>query len=195
MKFVLILATIAEVVSFITTPKFNIIPVSTRLFGLGGESITSNARSGRNVQGLNRASSTFKPDIVDTAVGAGTFQTLVAAVSAAGLADTLKGHGPFTVFAPSDAAFAKLPAGTVQSLLEDIPKLTSILTYHVIDGRRGLGLNDIRGLKMTTLNGQQITLNINSDGTGDVENAKLVKGDIVCKNGLIHVIDTVLIPK
>jgi len=166
-----------------------------RASGLGGESITSNARSGRNTQGLNRASSSFKPDIVETASGEGSFKTLLAALAAADLTETLKGKGPFTVFAPTDDAFAKLPPGTVDSLLADIPKLTSILNFHVISGRRGLGKYDVVGKTIEALNGQKITINQVSDGSGTIENANLVRSDIVCKNGLIHVIDSVLIPQ
>eukprot|EP01041_Mallomonas_annulata_P001099 gene1099-2137_t len=178
--------------SFPQVPKVSNMIVNAN--GLGGESITSNARSGRNVQGLNAASSSFKPDIVGTAIANGNFKTLVAAVSAANLATTLQGHGPFTVFAPTDAAFAKLPAGTVEALLADIPKLTSILTYHVISGRRGVGVNDFCDKNMKTLNGQDIIVNVKGDKT-TAQNANVVIKDIVCKNGLIHVIDTVLLPQ
>jgi uncharacterized surface protein with fasciclin (FAS1) repeats len=192
MNYILVLSIAAIANAY--QPIYNSVKVSqTRLFGLGGESITSNARSGRNVQGLNAASSTFKPDIVETAIANGNFKTLVAAVSAANLASVLQGHGPFTVFAPTDAAFAKLPAGTVEALLADIPKLTSILTYHVISGRRGLGANEVKGKTMTTINGKLIEIN-SDDSATTVQNANVVIKDIVCKNGLIHVIDTVLLP-
>lgn len=141
--------------------------------------------------GLARAA-----DIVDTAVGAGNFTTLVAAVKAAGLVDTLKGPGPFTVFAPTDAAFAALPAGTVETLLkpENKAKLASILTYHVLPGR--VLSKDIAGKKVDpkTVEGQ--TVAIDASGTAvKVNDATVTKADIVADNGVIHVIDKVLLPK
>jgi len=133
-------------------------------------------------------------DIVDTAVAAGTFQTLAAALQAAGLVETLKGPGPFTVFAPTDAAFAKLPAGTVESLLkpENKAKLTAILMYHVVPGR--VLAAQVGGMTSApTANGQ--TLAITSDnGMVTVGGARVTKADILCSNGVIHVIDTVLLP-
>ena len=138
-----------------------------------------------------RASRAAKIDIVDTAVQAGSFKTLAAALQAAGLVDTLKGEGPFTVFAPTDEAFAKLPAGTVEALLKDIPKLRAILTYHVVAGR--VEAKDVVKLsKATTVNGQDVAID-SSDGV-TINNAKVVKADIQAKNGVIHVIDTVLLP-
>ena len=133
-------------------------------------------------------------DIVDTAVAAGTFKTLVAAVTAAGLVDTLKGAGPFTVFAPSDDAFAKLPAGTVESLVkpENLAQLTAILTYHVMAGK--VMAADVIGNKLApaTVNGATIHV----DGTDGVKvnDATVVAADIECTNGVIHVIDSVLMP-
>jgi uncharacterized surface protein with fasciclin (FAS1) repeats len=130
-------------------------------------------------------------DIVDTAVAAGSFTTLVAAVTAAGLVETLKGAGPFTVFAPSDDAFAKLPAGTVEGLLADIPKLTKILTYHVVSG--AVMSTDIKGvMHPATVEGS--TLAIDPTSGVKVNDATVVTADIVADNGVIHVIDTVLIP-
>lgn len=130
-------------------------------------------------------------DIVDTAVAAGSFTTLVAAVKAAGLVDTLKGAGPFTVFAPTDDAFAKLPAGTVEGLLKDIPKLTKILTYHVVPG--AVMSTDITGpMSPATVEGS--TLSIDPSNGVKVNNATVVTPDIKADNGVIHVIDTVLIP-
>lgn len=134
-------------------------------------------------------------NIVETAVSAGQFTTLVTALKAAGLVGALEGKGPFTVFAPTDAAFAKLPAGTVQTLLEpkNKKKLTEILTYHVVAG-------DVRAadvVKLTsakTLNGQSVTISVNG-GVVKVDDATVVKTDIVASNGVIHVIDTVLMPK
>lgn len=133
-------------------------------------------------------------DIVDTAVKAGSFSTLVAALKAAGLVETLKGSGPFTVFAPTDEAFAKLPKGTVEDLLkpENKGKLTSILTYHVVPGR--IMSKDIAGksLKAKSVQGAEISV----DATKDVmvDKAKVVKADIEASNGVIHVIDAVILP-
>ena len=135
-------------------------------------------------------------DIVDTAVAAGSFKTLVAAVTAAGLVDTLKGAGPFTVFAPTDAAFAALPAGTVEMLLkpENKGKLASILTYHVVPGK--VMSADLLGKKVTpkTVEGQ--TLAVDATGAGVMVNdATVSTADIAATNGVIHVIDKVLMPK
>lgn len=132
-------------------------------------------------------------DIVDTAVGAGSFKTLVTAVKAAGLVDTLKGEGPFTVFAPTDAAFAKLPKGTVEALLQDKEKLAAILTYHVVPGK--VMAKDVAGLSSAkTANGQSLSITA-ENGEVMVNNAKVVQVDIPCSNGVIHVIDTVVLPK
>ena len=134
-------------------------------------------------------------DIVDTAVANGSFKTLVAAVTAAGLGDTLKGTGPFTVFAPTDAAFAALPAGTVESLLkpESKAKLTEILTYHVVSGK--VMSADLAGKTMdpATVAGQ--TVKIDATGSGvHVNDATVQTADVDCTNGVIHVIDKVLMP-
>jgi uncharacterized surface protein with fasciclin (FAS1) repeats len=134
-------------------------------------------------------------DIVDTAVAAGSFNTLATALTAAGLIDTLKGKGPFTVFAPTDAAFAKLPAGTVESLLkpENKAKLVSILTYHVVPGALAPG----ELAKMTsakTVEGQSVTFSAKSGGLM-VDNANVAKGDVVASNGIIYVIDSVILPQ
>jgi len=136
-----------------------------------------------------------KKDIVDTAVGAGSFNTLVAAVKAAGLVETLKGAGPFTVFAPTDAAFAKLPAGTLDTLLkpESKAKLQGILTYHVVPGK--VMAADVVKLKTAkTVQGQDLTIKVDGS-TVMVDNAKVTQTDIACSNGVIHVIDTVVLPK
>jgi uncharacterized surface protein with fasciclin (FAS1) repeats len=141
------------------------------------------------------ASSHEKKDIVDTAVSAGSFNTLVAAVQAAGLAETLKGEGPFTVFAPTDDAFAKLPAETLEDLLkpENKEKLAAILTYHVVSGR--VMAKDVITMKEAkTVNGQSVMVSMEAD-TVMIDNAKVVKADIECSNGIIHVIDTVILPK
>lgn len=133
-----------------------------------------------------------KSDIVDTAVSAGSFQTLATALKAAGLVETLKGQGPFTVFAPTDEAFAKLPPGTLEALLKDKDKLTAILTYHVVPGK--VTAADVVKLKSAkTVQGKSVAI----DATAGVKvnDAKVVKADVDCSNGVIHVIDTVLLPK
>jgi transforming growth factor-beta-induced protein len=138
---------------------------------------------------------TAKKDIVDTAVGAETFSTLVAAAKAADLVETLKGDGPFTVFAPTDKAFAKLPKGTIESLLkpENKAKLQNILKYHVVSGR--VMASDVVKLDSAkTVLGQNVKIEVNS-GAVKVNNANVVKTDIECSNGVIHVIDSVLLPK
>ncbi|MGA2099867.1 MAG: fasciclin domain-containing protein [Candidatus Sulfotelmatobacter sp.] len=136
-----------------------------------------------------------KKDIVDTAVAAGDFKTLAAALQAAGLVDTLKGPGPFTVFAPTDEAFAKLPAGTVENLLkpENHDKLVAILTYHVIPGR--IMAKDVVKLhEAKTVNGKDVAIMVEG-GKVMVDNANVVKTDIACSNGVIHVIDSVILPQ
>jgi uncharacterized surface protein with fasciclin (FAS1) repeats len=132
-------------------------------------------------------------DIVDTAVAAGSFTTLVTAVKAAGLVDTLKGAGPFTVFAPTDDAFAKLPAGTLDAVLADKAKLTAILTYHVVAGK--VMAKDVAGLNgKTAKTVQGGALTIDTTHGVKIGGATVTKADIECTNGVIHVIDTVLIP-
>jgi uncharacterized surface protein with fasciclin (FAS1) repeats len=130
-------------------------------------------------------------DIVDTAVGAGNFTTLVAAVEAAGLVDTLKGEGPFTVFAPTDEAFAKLPEGTVEGLLNDIPTLTKILTYHVVPGKV-MSTDLSNDMTAATVEGSDVT--IMTEGGVMVNDSTVTTADIEASNGVIHVIDTVLMP-
>ena len=133
-------------------------------------------------------------DIVDTAVAAGQFKTLAAALGAAGLVDTLKGAGPFTVFAPTDDAFAKLPAGTVEELLkpENKGKLTAILTYHVVDGNVMAG-DVVKLTEAKTLNGMTVKVKVNGD-TVMINDAAVTSADIAASNGVIHVIDSVLLP-
>lgn len=133
-------------------------------------------------------------DIVDTAVAAGSFTTLVAAVQAAGLVDTLKGEGPFTVFAPTDAAFAALPAGTVENLLkpENKDQLVAVLTYHVIPGKV-MSTDLSEGLKAATVQGGEVTITL--DGGAKVDGAVISAADIAASNGVIHVIDSVILPK
>ena len=136
-------------------------------------------------------------DIVDTAVAAGTFKTLVAAVQAADLVDTLKGAGPFTVFAPTDEAFAKLPKGTVEGLLKDKPKLTAVLTYHIVSGVVKAA-DVIIHKNITTLQGQDLEIDAakwHLHKSVKVNDANIVKVDIEADNGVIHVIDKVLLLK
>jgi uncharacterized surface protein with fasciclin (FAS1) repeats len=130
-------------------------------------------------------------DIVDTAVNAGTFSTLVAAIKAAGLVDTLKGKGPYTVFAPSDDAFAKLPAGTVDGLLKDLPKLKKILTYHVVPGKV-MAAEAMKLNSANTVEGSAVKIDA-SQGV-KINNATVTTPDVAADNGVIHIIDTVLMP-
>jgi uncharacterized surface protein with fasciclin (FAS1) repeats len=130
-------------------------------------------------------------DIVDTAVNAGSFSTLVSAVKAAGLVETLKGAGPFTVFAPTDEAFAKLPAGTVEGLLKDLPKLKKILTYHVVAGKV-MAADVVKLTSAKTVEGSDIKIDA-SHGV-KVNDSTVVTPDVAADNGVIHIIDTVLLP-
>ena len=132
-----------------------------------------------------------KADIVDTAVAAGSFDTLVAAVQAAGLVDTLKGDGPFTVFAPTDEAFAKLPEGTVEALLADPEKLAQSLTYHVVPGKL-MAADVVSSDSLKTAQGG--TLKVDTSNGARIGNAAIIQTDIATSNGVIHVIDTVLLP-
>jgi uncharacterized surface protein with fasciclin (FAS1) repeats len=130
-------------------------------------------------------------DIVDTAKSAGSFNTLLAAIEAAGLTETLKGKGPFTVFAPTDEAFAKLPAGTVEALLKDKEKLAKILTYHVVSGT--VMAKDVKPGKVTTVEGSKLNITKGANGV-KVDSANVVATDVVATNGVIHVIDSVVLP-
>ncbi|WP_210731927.1 fasciclin domain-containing protein [Hydrogenophaga sp. PAMC20947] len=130
-------------------------------------------------------------DIVDTAVAAGSFKTLATALGAAGLVDTLKGPGPFTVFAPTDAAFAKIPKADLDALLKDKAKLTAVLTYHVVPGK--VMAKDVKAGMVKTVQGSSIT--VKTDMGVMVDNAKVTATDIAADNGVIHVIDTVIMPK
>ena len=132
-------------------------------------------------------------NIVQTAISAGSFKTLVAAVQAAGLTETLSGTGPFTVFAPTDEAFAKLPAGTVDALLKDKEKLASILTYHVVSGQV-TAADAVKLTEAKTVNGQSFKIVAGKDGVM-IDNANVVKTDIMTSNGVIHVIDSVILPQ
>ncbi|KPK83066.1 MAG: hypothetical protein AMS25_01290 [Gemmatimonas sp. SM23_52] len=166
-----------------------LISLLAALLGLVVLSAPASAQYGR------MSSYADEKDIVETAVSAGSFKTLVAAVQAAGLVETLKGEGPFTVFAPTDEAFAKLPAGTLEELLrpENRAKLQSILTYHVVPGR--LLAEDVVALKSArTAQGQEVMISLKDDAVM-VDDARIVKTDIMASNGVVHVIDSVILPK
>ena len=144
-----------------------------------------------SVLALGLSVSAQAKDIVDTAVGAGNFKTLAAALTAAGLIDTLKSKGPFTVFAPTDEAFAKIPKADLDALLKDKAKLTAVLTYHVVPGK--VMAKDVKAGKVKTVQGSELTI---STAYGvKVDNATVVKTDIAADNGVIHVIDSVIMPK
>lgn len=130
-------------------------------------------------------------DIVDTAVGAGNFKTLATALGAAGLVDTLKGKGPFTVFAPTDEAFVKIPKADLDKLLADKARLTAVLTYHVVPGK--VMAKDVKAGKVKTVQGSDLT--VGTAGGVTVDGAKVTATDIVADNGVIHVIDSVILPK
>lgn len=162
---------------FSSFAKF-IVPLAALAFALPARAGTSHASQ----------------DIVAVAASAGSFNTLLAAAKAAGLVETLQGPGPFTVFAPTDAAFAKLPAGTVESLLlpENKAKLAGILTYHVVPGK--VMAADVKTMQASTVNGQKLRLEV-ADGAVTVNGANVVKTDIAATNGVIHVIDSVVLPQ
>ena len=131
-------------------------------------------------------------DIVDTAVAAGSFKTLSTALTEAGVVETLKGKGPFTVFAPTDEAFAALPAGTVEALLKDKAKLVAVLTYHVVPGKL-MAADVVAQPTLKSVQGGRITV-AQVDGAVKINDAKVAKADVVAKNGVIHVIDKVILP-
>ncbi len=133
------------------------------------------------------------PTIVDVAVQAGSFNTLVQAVQAAGLVETLSGAGPFTVFAPTDEAFSQIPQETLQAVLADKEKLTAILTYHVVPGKL-MAADVVNSTQLQTVQGQSITVSV-ADGTVRVDDATVIQTDIEADNGVIHVIDKVIMPK
>lgn len=144
-----------------------------------------------SVLSFGMALSVQAKDIVDTAVAAGSFKTLATALGAAGLVDTLKGKGPFTVFAPTDEAFAKIPKADLDALLKDKAKLTAVLTYHVVAGK--VMAADVKAGKVKTVQGSDLTVTTASGV--QVNGANVVKTDIVADNGVIHVIDSVVMPK
>jgi uncharacterized surface protein with fasciclin (FAS1) repeats len=144
-----------------------------------------------NMAGTTSTAPAAKSDIVDTAVAAGQFNTLAKALAAAGLVDTLKGPGPFTVFAPTDAAFAKIPAAQLNALLADKAALTKVLTYHVVGGK--VMAADVKSGAVKTVEGQSLNIVASPAGV-TVNNAKVIKTDIAATNGVIHVIDTVVLP-
>jgi uncharacterized surface protein with fasciclin (FAS1) repeats len=143
------------------------------------------------VLALGAAFTVQAKDLVDTAVAAGNFKTLATALTAAGLVDTLKGKGPFTVFAPTDAAFAKIPKADLDALLKDKAKLTAVLTYHVVAGK--VMAADVKAGKVKTVQGSELT--VSTTGGVMVDKAKVTATDIVADNGVIHVIDSVIMPK
>jgi uncharacterized surface protein with fasciclin (FAS1) repeats len=159
---------------------------------LAGGSECSSCGCGSKASASEASAPAKAKDIVDTAVAAGSFKTLVAAVQAAGLVDTLKGDGPFTVFAPTDEAFAKLPKGTVEGLLKDKAALAKILTYHVVAGKV-MAAQVVTMDQAMTVEGQNLKI---SAKAGDVRvgNARVTQADVEARNGVIHVIDTVLLP-
>lgn len=147
------------------------------------------------------ATSVFAKDIIDTAVANGNFKTLATALTEAGLIDTLKGPGPFTVFAPTDEAFAKIPQADLEALLKDKEKLSAVLTYHVVAGK--VMAKDVKTGKVKTVQGSELSLSVNSTKksygkkvvTVKVDNATVIIADVVADNGVIHLIDTVVVPK
>ncbi len=160
--------------------------VGVALIGLGV------AATGAEAQTMANRAVQAGGDIVDVAVAAGSFNTLAAALQAAGLVETLKGTGPFTVFAPTDEAFAKLPEGTVEALLKDKEKLTAILTYHVVAGRVTSG-EVVKLDAAPTVNGKSVTIRV-KDGKVMIDDATVIKADVEATNGVIHVIDRVILP-
>ncbi len=161
--------------------------VGVALIGLGV------AATGAEAQTMANRAVQASGDIVDVAVAAGSFNTLAAALQAAGLVETLKGTGPFTVFAPTDEAFAKLPEGTVEALLKDKEKLTAILTYHVVAGRVTSG-QVVKMDAAQTVNGKSVTIRV-KDGKVMIDDATVIKADVEATNGVIHVIDRVILPE
>ena len=167
---------------------------TTRIFAVAAVTALLTLPTGASAQYATPKEKAPMKNIVEIAAEAGSFNTLVAAVKAAGLVETLSGTGPFTVFAPTDAAFAKLPAGTVEALLADKAKLTSILTFHVVAGKvMAADIINANGATPTTVNGLPLDVVVR-DGKVYVNGTQVVTADIVASNGVIHVIDAVLLP-
>eukprot|EP01041_Mallomonas_annulata_P014372 gene14372-30607_t len=194
--------TAETLLSKICNPDFESFLINVATVELNEKLLSKIQKSARKLGVTLKPSFGVKPaivykDIVDSAVSAGTFGTLVAAVQAAGLVDTLKGTGPLTVLAPSEEAFAKLAPGTLEGLLADIPQLTALLTFHVLPAQyKSKKIARLNGEKIVTVNGKTLAVKVDKkDQTVSIEGAKFLTTDIKCSNGMIHVIDTVLIPK
>jgi uncharacterized surface protein with fasciclin (FAS1) repeats len=172
--------------------RFNLLPVAAAsiVLAFGATSGVFAGSPSASPAGMEKTSMS-KTDIVDTAVAAGEFNTLAAALKEAGLVDTLKGPGPFTVFAPTDAAFAKIPPDQLNALLADKAKLTKVLTYHVVAGM--VTSDQVKSGEVVTVEGQMLTIKASPSGV-KVNNANVIKTDIIATNGVIHVIDTVVLP-
>ncbi len=163
---------------------------SLRTIALAAALVVPGTLAAQEAQGYSESSA--KGDIIETAVAAGSFNTLAQAIEAAGLTETLQGEGPFTVFAPTDEAFAQLPKGTVEALLKDKAKLTAILTYHVVSGN--VSSSDVAGMSSAkTVNGEDISIKAKG-GKVMIDKATVIQADIAASNGVIHVIDQVLMP-
>jgi uncharacterized surface protein with fasciclin (FAS1) repeats len=187
---------------------FTVIALSLAIAGFAGSAAADNCGSGSAKSGdqaTMKAKASYKDaekkdtekavtaDIVTTAISAGSFKTLVTAVKAAGLVETLQGEGPFTVFAPTDDAFAALPEGTVESLLKDKEALTAVLTYHVLPGTVKAA-DVVKASDLESLNGQKIKVKVGEESVL-VDEAAILKTDLICTNGVIHVIDKVMLPE
>ena len=190
-------ATIITATAFVALSAMGALSTASAGYGGYGYQSQNSNETGHYVktgmhEGGGKETAAPAGDIVDVAVGAGSFDTLVAAIKAAGLVDTLKGEGPFTVFAPTDEAFAKIPAADLDALLADKEKLTAVLTYHVVPGKV-MAADVVKLDSAKTVEGDSVTIVV-SDGGVKVDDANVVKTDIVTSNGVIHVIDTVLMP-
>jgi len=173
--------------------------LSIAIFAITSFALAGDCGTSTNKPAIKTASSTMEStksmDIVETAVSAGSFNTLATALTEAGLVQTLKGDGPFTVFAPNDAAFGKIPSETLNSLLKDKTGLTSVLTYHVVPGKvMASDVVKMNGKKVKTVNGQELTIKV-VDGKVYVDGAQVIATDVTASNGVIHVIDSVVLPK
>jgi len=190
-------ATIITATAFIALSTMGTLSTASAGYGGYGYQTQNSNETGHFIktgmhEGGGKETAAPAGDIVDVAVGAGSFNTLVAAVKAADLVDTLKGDGPFTVFAPTDEAFAKIPQADLDALLADKKKLTAVLTYHVVPGKV-MAADVVKLDSAKTVQGESVTILV-SDGGVKVDDANVVKTDIVTSNGVIHVIDTVLMP-